>query len=363
MSKISSIENKLYRIPLAETLVDAKHGKHTFFELITTTVILQDGYTGVGYTYTGGMGGESIRALLDNELSSFLIGKDGIDVESLNQEMFWHLHYVGRGGIASFAISAVDIALWDIRCQKQNQPLWKLVGGHSNKCNVYHGGIDLNYSKEKLIEKNSQYLAAGYRALKIKVGLPNLKDDVDRVEAIRNLLGTDQSLMIDANYSLTVDEAIKALTHFQEYNITWFEEPIDPDDLEGYRYLVESVDVPIAMGENLHIFSEFHNAFNIGNITYIQPDASNCGGITGWLNVAKLAKSKGLTVSSHGMQELHVSLVSSQINSGWLEAHSFYIDQYTKRPLLLDDGFAVAPDEIGIGVEFITEKIEPYEVK
>ena len=169
--------------------------------------------------------------------------------------------------------------------------------------------------------------------------------------------------MVDANYSLSLDQAIRAADRFKEFDITWFEEPMDPDDLDGYKQLSESVKVPLAMGENFHIFSEFCNAFDRANITYIQPDASNCGGITGWLRVAALAQSRGLSVSSHGMQELHVSLVSSQVNSGWLEAHSFYIDQYTTRPLVLEHGMAMAPDQAGIGVEFIAEKLEPHEVK
>jgi L-alanine-DL-glutamate epimerase-like enolase superfamily enzyme len=363
MNIIKSITTKLYRIPLKEVLVDAKHGTHTFFELILTEVATDDGCIGSGYTYTGGLGGESIRALIENELTTFLIGKDAEAVEFLNQEMQWHIHYVGRGGIASFAISAVDIALWDIRCKKANEPLWRLAGGNDNKCNVYHGGIDLHYTKEELIHKNKQYLSEGYQALKIKVGLPNLNDDIARVEAMRGLLGRASSLMVDANYSLDINQAIKAAERFEEFDITWFEEPMDPDDLDGYKQLSENVQLPLAMGENCHIFPEFCHAFDRANITYIQPDASNCGGITGWLRVAKLAESRGLTVSSHGMQELHVSLVSAQVNSGWLEAHSFYIDRYTTRPLILDNGMAIAPDQAGIGVNFVKEKLEPHEVK
>ena len=189
MNAIKSITTRLYRIPLQDVLVDAKHGAHTFFELIITEVTTNDGLVGTGYTYTGGLGGESIRALIENELTSFLIGKNADKVEFLNQEMQWHIHYIGRGGIASFAISALDIALWDIRCKKVNQPLWYCAGGHDNKCHVYHGGIDLSYSIEELIQKNTQYLSAGFQALKIKVGLPDLEEDMARIEAIRSLLG------------------------------------------------------------------------------------------------------------------------------------------------------------------------------
>ena len=115
MNAITQIGTRLFEVPLAEVLVDAKHGNHSHFELVTLTVTLEDGSEGTGYTYTGGRGGRSIKAMLDSDLVPELLGKDGTDVEGINDWCDWHIHYVGRGGIASFAISAIDIALWDIR--------------------------------------------------------------------------------------------------------------------------------------------------------------------------------------------------------------------------------------------------------
>lgn len=361
--EITDVKTRIFHVPLSQPLSDAKHGTHTYFELVTATVVLADGTEGTGYTYTGGVGGRAIYDMIEYDLKPGLIGEDGDMVESLWDDMNWRVHYVARGGIASFAISAIDIALWDLRGKKADLPLWKLLGGKSNTTKAYYGGIDLGFKLEKLLDNIQKQLDKGHTAIKIKLGQKTLTEDIERVKAVRELIGPDIVFMVDSNYSWSVNTAVKAVQELEKYDILWLEEPTIPDDYFGYAKIAEKSSIGIAMGENLHTIYEHRMAMEIGKVSFIQPDASNIGGITGWMKVASMAEGYNIPVCTHGMQELHVSLLAAISHAAYLEVHSFPIDEYTSRPLVLKDGLAYAPDTPGTGVEFNWEKLSQYEIE
>ena len=332
--KIASLDTALYRIELPVPLSDSTHGTMTHFELVTVRLRDEDGAEGVGYTYTTGAGGAAVHALIDQGLRPVLIGADADLIEALWNKMWWRLHYGGRGGSVSLAVSAADIALHDLLARRLGVPLWRLLGGFDPAVPCYAGGIDLEFTLDALLKQTDDNLDKGFRAIKMKVGRARLSEDAERVQAMRAHLGADFPLMADANMRWTVDESIRAARAFRDSNLTWLEEPTIPDDVAGHARIVREGGVPIATGENLHTLHEFTQMIAAGGVTFPEPDVTNCGGITVFMKVAHLAEAYNLPVTSHGAHDLTVHLLAALPNRSYLEVHGFGLDRYIERPIV-----------------------------
>jgi L-alanine-DL-glutamate epimerase-like enolase superfamily enzyme len=358
MPRIASIEPGFYRIPLPVVLTDSTHGEMRAFELNTVRVRDSDGAEGVGYTFTVGRNGAAIDAVLSREFPEIMDREEADAIERLWQKAWWALHYGGRGGPTVLALSAFDMALWDLKARRADLPLWKALGGYDPRVPCYAGGIDLDLPLDRLLRQTDGNLEKGFRAIKMKVGRANLFEDVERVEAMRDHLGADFPLMADANMKWSVDQAIRAARALQPFDLTWLEEPTIPDDPAGHARIVREGGLPIAAGENLRTLWEFKLYIAGGAVTYPEPDVTNCGGVTPFMKIAHLAEAFNLPVTSHGAHDVTVHLLAACPNRSYLEAHGFGLDRYIAEPLRIQDGVALAPDRPGHGIEFDWQGLE-----
>jgi len=360
--KITQITSDFYHVPLDTPLSDSIHGEMPYFEMITVRILTDQGIEGMGYTYTVGHGGAAVYALLQHELAQVLVGQDPERTEFLSKRMNQSCNWI-QGGALTLAISAVDIALWDIKGKAANLPLYRLLGGHSQSIPCYAGGVDLEFTLEALKAQADTFLSQGFKAIKMKVGRKNWMEDVERVAAMREYLGRDFALMIDANTGYPINVAVQAAREFSRFNLVWFEEPTLHTDYEGHRRIQEEGGIPVATGENMKSLSEFREMITRGGMTFPQPDITNMGGITAWIKVAHLAEAYNLPVSTHGVHDIQVHLQCAVANGSYLEMHLFAIDDYVEHPFQLENGNAVPPERPGHGVQLQFEKLEPHRVR
>ena len=352
MPKIAQLETGFYRVPLPVVLTDSMHGEMRAFELLTVRLRDAEGAEGIGYTFTVGRNGGAIASVLRDEIAEIVQDQDADHIEALWNKVWWATHYGGRGGPTVLALSAFDIALWDLKAKRAKLPLWNFLGGNDPRVPCYAGGIDLDLPLDKLLHQTDDNLAKGFRAIKMKVGRAKLQEDVERIAAMRNHLGAGFPLMADANMKWSVDAAIRAARAFAASDLTWLEEPIIPDDVAGHARVVRDGGLPIAAGENLRTLWDFKALIAAGGVTYPEPDVTNCGGVTPFMKIGHLAEAFNLPLTSHGAHDITVHLLAALPNRSYLEAHGFGLDRYIAEPLRLSEGFAIAPDRPGHGIAF-----------
>ena len=247
-------------------------------------------------------------------------------------------------------MAAVDVALWDLKGNRLGTPLWRLLGGANPSVRAYAGNIDLNFPVDRLLEGGVASVEQGFRSVKMRLGRPTIAKDIARVEAMRNHLPDDIEMMADANEAWRVEQAMRAMTLLQPFDLVWLEEPIAPDNTAGYAHLRSLGKVPLAAGENHHTLAEFAALIGAGGVDFPEPDLTTCGGITPFMKIAHLAEAHGLPVMSHGAHDLHIHLLAAAPNAAYLEWHSFGLEKFMENPLTVEDGHARAPDRPGHGI-------------
>jgi len=317
-----------------------------------------DGAQGVGYTYTIGTGGSSVIALLRDHLAPKLIGRDPSETEAIWKDLFFHTHATAVGAITSLALAAIDIALWDIKCQRAGEPLWKLAGGAQRKVPVYttEGGW-LHHSQRQLVDEAIAAKAQGFRGAKMKIGKPAIAEDVARLSAVRTAVGDGFEVMVDADQACTVAEARRRAHAYRDLSLAWLEEPLPAEDLGGHVELAAAATMPIAVGESLYHPSHFREYLERDACSIVQVDCARIGGITPWLKVAHLAETFNVPVCPHFLMELHVSLTAAVPNGAWVE-YIPQLDSITTSQMTIENGYAVPPASAGLGIDWDFAAIE-----
>ena len=331
-------------------------------ETVLVEIRTDDGRTGVGYAYTIGTGGRSVLAMLQEHLLPLLPGRDARAVERIWHDLFASTRATTVGAITSLALAAVDTALWDLKCLRADEPLWRTAGGFRREVPLYdtEGGW-LHLTTDELVAGALASRAAGWRGVKLKVGKPSAGQDVERLRAVREAVGPDLDIMVDANQSMTHAEARRRAAAFEPLDLAWFEEPLPADDVAGHVLLARSTSIPVAVGESLYSLAQFREYLAQGAASIVQVDAARVGGITPWLKVAHLAEAFNVQVCPHFLMELHVSLAAAVPNGRYVE-HIPQLRAITDGQLEIVDGHAVAPDRPGLGITWNQDAIDDRRV-
>lgn len=275
--------------------------------LIEVSVEDSDGATGFGFSWTPTIGATAVQAHLDHDISAFAIGREA-DATALWAPLWRHLHEGGGGGITTIAMAGLDLALWDLAARRADAPLTDHLGRRHESATVYGSGVNLHYSLDELVAQAERWVDAGFGAVKVKVGSPELARDVRRIAAVREVIGPDRRLMVDANQRWTLEQAERAIGELAAFDLTWIEEPLRADDLAGHVALRERIEVPIALGENLYTRYRFAEFIDSGGVDLVQPNVVRVGGITPFLEIAALASERGIALAPHLLLELSAQL-------------------------------------------------------
>ena len=348
---IASVRADHYRVPLPVALSNSTHGTMSAFELVTVRLRDGDGAEGLGYTYTVGAGGGAVHSLIARDLAPLLEGADETRIEALWQKLWWRSHYVGRGGLAVHAISAIDTALWDLLARRRGLPLWRLLGGHDPQVPAYAGGIDLQFPLEQLLAQTEDNLAKGFRAIKMKVGRERLSRGHGAGRGDARAARPGRAADGRRQHALARRRGDPGGARLRRARGLLARGADDPGRRRGPRPDPARGRAADRRRREPPQLYEFQALIAAGGVSFPEPDLSNCGGVSVWLKVARLAEAANLPVTSHGVHDLHVHLLAAVPNASYLEVHGFGLERFIAEPLRIEDGKAIAPERPGHGVE------------
>lgn len=341
-------------LPLANPISDAKvlTGRQkpmTEIAMLFVELQTEQGHEGLGLSYSKRAGGPGQFAHA-REVAPALIGEDPNDIARLWDKLCWAGASVGRSGLSTQAIGAFDVALWDVKARRANLSLAKLLGAHRESLRCYNtsGGF-LHTPIDQLKVNAAASVARGIRGIKLKVGQPDGRIDMQRVQAVREHLGDSVPLMVDANQQWDRPTAQRMCRALEGFNLVWIEEPLDAYDHEGHAALAQQFDTPIATGEMLTSAGEHWDLIRHRAADYLMPDGPRVGGITPFLKVAGLAQHAGLMLAPHFAMELHVHLAAAYPTEPWVE-HFEWLEPLFNERIEIANGRMRVPTRPGLGL-------------
>lgn len=307
---------------------------------VQVKVLTDDGVSGVGDVGFGRVSGapDALAAIIEHELKPLVMGTDPAMVRGTHEIMLRETEYHGSFGLTMFGIAAIDTALWDCLGKARGVPCWQMWGGIHKSIPAYAMVGWLNYSDDEVQKICKKAVEQGFKGVKIKVGFPNLREDIKRVKIVREAIGDNIDLMVDANQSLSISEAICRGRAFEDLGCLWWEEPIPADDIEGYAQLADALDIPVATGENLYTRYDFARFLKRDAVDIIQPDLRRAGGPTALLQIGTLADAFRIPYASHGGGPVQLNIMACLPNMMYLETGLIPSNSSFK---LIDGNFAI----------------------
>lgn len=359
MSLIARLDARLLRVPLTRPWA----ADVTSVGVIATHVVRSDGGEGWGFSWTPQIGAEAVHALLAHDIAPAAVGRSAAPGEAW-QGLWQHLHEAGGGGVTTIALAGLDLALWDAEARSAATSVSGLIGRRRDTVRAYGSGVNLHYSLDELVAQVQRWVDAGFDAVKVKVGKPSLDEDLERIAAVRSVLGPARALMIDANQRWSLDRATERVDALSRFDLAWIEEPLRADDLAGHaelsRRLASSSRVPIALGENLHTEHRFADFLRADAAQIVQPNIVRVGGITPLLRIAELAERHGSALHPHLLPELSGQLaltLSAAVAEPWVEdVEDAGFGQLgalvDASPISIADGHLTESPHLGLGIRF-----------
>jgi L-alanine-DL-glutamate epimerase-like enolase superfamily enzyme len=365
--KIKKIDVHLVSHPITGGFADATRKVETIgFLLVRVTT--DKGLEGVGVTYHE-VGGEATRELIRHNMAPRLIGRDPLENEAIWQEFFHYLRGVGRKGLTYCALSAIDIALWDLKGKIAGLPVVKLLGGNLTKVPVYASGGWTSYDDDKLVDEMKGMVKRGFKAVKFKVGYDggrNINRDVVRVRKVREAIGPDIRMLVDANNCFDAATAVQLANRIREYDIALFEEPVFADDIPGLARFKRGTDIPLATGEHEYTKFGVRDLLLAEAADIVQVDGARAGGYTEMLKCAALTQAWNVKFAPHAMENVHLHLAAAVPNALFLERLLMFEEitgKVFKDAPMPVDGYMHVPDRPGLALDLDMDFVRAHEDK